>query len=81
MNDPEYGLTREEAIDRARLIALEEGWTWEEPVGARCYREGWFRNRRTYWEVWSNAGCRGCNVRVVIEADTGRICVMAFLPR
>lgn len=34
-----------------------------------------------YWELWTNAECRGMNVRVEIDDATGRVRQKAFLPR
>jgi len=74
------GLDEGTAIARARAVAAERGWRWEAPIKARRSRTWWPLGRRT-WVVWSNAGCRGCNVLVELEASTGQVLRAAWLPR
>lgn len=73
-------MTRDEAIRLAEAAAREEGWAWEQPVRASL-RRPWLLWGEPYWEVFSNADMRGCNVRVEIEDATGRVLAKHFLPR
>jgi len=68
-----------ELIRISRELAAARGWTWLEPVRVRRFREGFFGPRR--WEVVSNAGARGCNVRVVFDDESGALVRSSFLPR
>lgn len=71
---------REDAIARARAVALERGWPWREPV--RVHREFAFvLFGRMRWVVETNAEHRGANVRVVVDAEDGEIVLAAYLPR
>jgi len=71
-------ISRSDAIRLAHDVAETESWTWLEPVTAKLVQAeagGW------QWNVCSNAGCRGTNVRVVINAATGQVLEKAFLPK
>jgi hypothetical protein len=72
-------LSDDELIRLARELAAARSWTWLEPVRVRRFREGFFGPRR--WEVLSNVGSRGCNVRVVFDAESGAVVGSSFLPR
>ena len=65
-------LTPAEAIECARSLARTRGWSW---VGAvrvtRSLLAATFGPRA--YEVLSNAGRRGCNVRVVVDIDSGEV--------
>jgi hypothetical protein len=65
-------MTREQAIRKARAIANERGWRWREPVYVTERRDMVAYGRRRI-EVWSNAGSIGANVRVVFDAQTGKV--------
>jgi len=66
-------ITEQEAIERARRIAEEQGWAWLEPVRARRTGRG--------WEVFSNVLKRGGNVRVLVDRQSGEILEKGFNPR
>ena len=72
-------LTNEDMISIARGIAQERGWSWQEPVRVRRFREGFWGPRRC--EVVTNSDSRGTNVRVVFDEDTGAVVDSRFLPR
>ncbi len=72
-------MTHEQVIAIARGIALEEGWLWLEPVRAIRFRQWLIGPAR--WEVRSNAGHRGCSVKVVVDDTTGTVRKKGFLPR
>lgn len=72
-------MTRDQALERARTIALEHCWMWIEPVRAVRVRP-WLVGR-PIWEVTSNAGSRGCNVRVVFDDETGLVRYKGFAQR
>ena len=69
-------MTETEAVERAREIALREGWAWREPVIARRVRIS-----TDAWEVRSNAHCLGANVVVCFDADPGEVLEKKYLPR
>src|SRR5262245_36733525 len=71
-------MTEADAIAAARDVAAAEGWTWREPVVAKRERLG---DSRVVWRVVTNAGSRGCSVRVVVEDGTAHVISKAFLPR
>jgi hypothetical protein len=72
------------SADDARRIAAEhaaaKGWPFSEPVHVRRRRSvplfGAWR-----WIVLSNAGSRGSNVRVEMDARTGAVIASGFNPR
>ena len=72
-------MTREEAIANARRVAETEGWTWLAPIEATLAKRRGERGR--CWVVTSNAGNRGCNVRIAIDDATGETLTRAFGPR
>ena len=63
------------AEERARA----EGWLFRAPVKA-WLRKPWFFGRPE-WTVLSNADCRGCNVWIVIDDESGNIVSAGFAPR
>lgn len=73
-------LTPAEAIDRARLVARQRGWTWVGAVRVSTTLLAAMFGPRTY-EVLSNAGDRGPNVRVVVDIDTGEVLDSVFFAR
>lgn len=73
-------LTPAEAIERSRSLAREHGWSWVGAVRVSASLYARTFGPRTY-EVLSNAGGRGSNVRVVIEIDTGKVLESVFFPR
>ena len=72
-------MTAEEAVETARRLAQQQGWPWLAPVEARRRRA--FLLGPARWHVWSNAGTRGANVRVVIDDASGAVVERGFLPR
>jgi hypothetical protein len=56
---------RQEAVDIARRAAEERGLPWLEPV--KVYRH------YGDWAVWTYAGHRGGNVRIVVDAGSGEV--------
>jgi hypothetical protein len=73
-------MTHEEAIERARALAEERGWTWREPVRVTERRDFVLLGRRRLC-VRSNADSRGTNVLVELDAETGEVLHAAWLPR
>jgi hypothetical protein len=71
-------MNESEAVEHARRIASDNGWTWLEPVDVRR-RGGWLARAR--WIVVSNASHRGMNVRVVLDDRSGSVLEKGFLPR
>jgi hypothetical protein len=67
------------AIEIACKIATERGWPWEEPILAMVRRRGWLWSGPRYWEVVSNANCRGRNVSVAIDYATGHVLGSGFI--
>ena len=74
-----YKMTKEEVIEMAKAIAIQEDWMWFEPVNARL-RRSWFSRERV-WEVTSNWGIKGCNVCVEVDDETGEVKRKVFFPR
>ena len=72
-------LTEQEAIERAKQVAREQGWGWGEPVLASLQRP-WF-GPGGKWTVRTNTQRLGGNARVVIDAQTGEILEKGYLPR
>ena len=71
-------MTKTEAIAIAKGTAERNQWTWREPVEANRSFTLLLRKR---WHVVSNAGNRGCNVRIEIDDCTGDVLQAAFCPR
>jgi hypothetical protein len=59
------GVTRERALELARRSCEEQGVPWHEPV--KVYRH------YGDWAVWTYAGHRGGNVRVIIDGGSGDV--------
>lgn len=72
-------LTPDGAIGIAKLVAVEQTWTWREPAEARLLTSA--GAKPPVWEVISNAGSTGCSVKVRIDDTTGAVIEKAFLPR
>ena len=70
-------MTETEALDTAKRIADALGWTWIEPARAVKVR-GWMRGDR--WQIVTNRGQRGCNVRITLS-DNGYMISGSFCPR
>lgn len=70
-------LTPAEAIDTARAVARQRDWAWVGAVRVSASLFAAMFGPRTY-EVMSNAGGRRCNVRVVVEIDTGEVLDAVF---
>lgn len=72
-------MTREATVEKAKAVAEAEAWPWYEPIDVRRYRRWWFG--KAYWEVFTNQGSRGCNVRIEIDDATGKVVLKSFNPR
>jgi len=72
-------MTEQEALDRAKQIAREQGWAWVEPAHATL-RRAWF-GKGGKWIVFSNAQGLGAIARVVIDALTGDVLEKGYVPR
>jgi hypothetical protein len=73
-------ISEQQAVERARSIARERGWTWREPVRVtRSRRFVLFGRER--WSVRSNANMRGAIVFVVIDAHDGALLHAGYVPR
>ena len=70
-------LSREQAVNAAQRAAAERGWRWQEPVRASPMRV----SGRAVFEVRTNAENRGCNARIVIDAESGAVVEARWLPR
>jgi hypothetical protein len=73
-------ISEQDALRRARRPADERGWRWEEPVRVQLSRAYVVAGKATF-EVWTNASCLGCNVRIVIDAEDGAVLEAYWLPR
>jgi hypothetical protein len=72
-------MTEQDAIDRAKQAAENQGWAWVEPVEA-IWRPAWF-GEGGKWEICSNALGRGAMARIVIDAQTGAVLEQGYVPR
>ncbi|MDY6784810.1 MAG: hypothetical protein SW833_20080 [Cyanobacteriota bacterium] len=63
----------------AKEIAEEKNWIWLGDVKVVKYRKGFFG--RFLWRVTTNSKCRGCNIKIVIDDETGEVIESAYLPR
>jgi hypothetical protein len=72
-------ITEAEAIDRAKRVALEQGWAWIDPAHTTL-RSPWF-GKGGKWEIFSNAAGLGAQVRVVLDAQTGDVLEKGYVPR
>jgi hypothetical protein len=72
-------VTRDQALTKAREFALARGWTWLEPVHVEEHHAWWVGPLR--WRVRTNDGCRGTNVWVDIDDQTGEVIKANFIPR
>ena len=70
-------MTKEEAIQLAKSAADGEGWPWQEPVSVRAERTFILLGRRR-WRIMTNANCRGGNVNIVIDDETGAVTSKGF---
>ena len=73
-------ISEQDAVATARRLAEERGWRWEEPVHVSRRRSLVLFGRVSY-EIRTNADRRGCNVRVVLDADDGTVVEAHWLPR
>lgn len=73
-------MTRDEAISLARNVAENEGWEWRDPIVATKARMFIVAGPAS-WHVMSNADCRGCNVNVQIDDQSGHVTSKGFAPR
>jgi hypothetical protein len=70
-------MTAEEILPLARQAATEREWSWCEPVrvtpvvckGVNAY------------QIATNVGYRGVNIRFVLSAEDGAVLEAGFLPR
>lgn len=73
-------LTRDEVLEVARGVAAEKDWSWCEPVDVKRRRKyvffGPFR-----WHVWTGTRQAGCNIRLLIDDESGSILEAGFNPR
>jgi CRISPR/Cas system-associated exonuclease Cas4 (RecB family) len=72
-------MTQEEAIAAARLTAEWEGWRWYEPVVATRRKPLFSRQR--FWDVRTNPHGRHCDLRIVIDDQTGKVTEKRYFPR
>jgi hypothetical protein len=73
-------ITKEEAIAKARAVALENAWPWREPVLVKTERAFVIFGRPNWW-LMSSADRRGGNVNVRIDCKTGAILSTGFARR
>ena len=73
-------MTKEAAVEKARLVAEGEGWPWQQPIFVQIRRRGIIFGSR-FWEVRSNSASRGQNVEVTIDDQSGKVLGRNFNPR
>jgi hypothetical protein len=72
-------ISQEEAVERAKRLAHERGWVWQDPAST-LFRRRWLRPGGR-WEILSNALALGAKVRVVLDAESGEILEQGDIPR
>ena len=72
-------MTRDEAIQAARLTAEWEGWRWYEPV--RATRKKPLFSRHKLWDVRTNCQSRRCDFQIIIDDETGKVREKHYYPR
>ena len=70
-------LSKQEVIEIAKNAALQQNWTWLEPVSAERSWLSFFRN----WDIRTNADKKGTNIYVTIDGKNGKIIRKGFAPR
>ena len=73
-------MTKAEAIERARAVALAEGWPWKEPIFAQTRKTGILFGSR-YWDVRTNCAMRGQKVEICLDDKTGEVLGKNFQQR
>ncbi len=73
-------ISGDEAIERARACAEQNGWAWCEPVRVSLSRAYALFGRPRY-EVRSNAERLGSNARIIVDGEDGSILAAHWLPR
>lgn len=66
------------AIDIAKKYADQQGWTWLEPVECKL-RKRWFTHATIL--IRTNAGSRGINIVMTIDAVDGKVIDARMLKR
>ncbi|MEM8943720.1 MAG: hypothetical protein AAGD11_00945 [Planctomycetota bacterium] len=84
-------IDEQDAINIAKQVAEENGWPWEGPISAKYIEPKersfvWFfrlppAHTVPVWVVRTNAKSIGCNVNVVIAANSGEAVSKGFAPR
>ncbi len=72
-------ISEEEAVRLAKRLAQQEGWAWVDPANA-ILRRRWF-GRGGRWEIFSNAHALGAKIRVVLDADSGKVLERGYIAR
>ena len=72
-------MTRDEAIQAARLTAEWEGWRWYEPV--RATRKKPLFSRHSFWDIRTNYHKRRCDFQIIIDDETGKVTEKHYYPR
>ena len=70
-------LSKQEIIEIAKKAALEQNWTWLEPISAERSWQSFFRN----WDIRTNADKIGTNIYMTIDCRNGKIIRKGFAPR
>jgi hypothetical protein len=72
-------VTRDEVLRIAHEVADAEGWPWQEPVSIEQDRH-WPFGRAT-WDVYTNSGSIGQNIRIRIDGESGKVLSKGFALR
>ena len=70
-------LSKQEVIEIAKKVALEQNWSWLEPVSVELSWRSLFHN----WDIRTNADKRGANIYMTIDGRNGKIIRKGFAPR
>lgn len=78
-------MTQDKAIQRAREIAIAQGWPWEEPLWVKRHKpnllDRLFGRPITTWTIRSNTNFRGRNVTIILNDESGECLGKWFAPR
>lgn len=72
-------MTKEDALEKARVFVEQKGWPWEGTIRARRSRRWWIGSY--IWEVHTNADYMGCNAWVTIDDNLEEVISSVYYPR
>lgn len=70
----ENPITKEQAIQIAKVECKKRDWTWREPISATSQFGG-------NWKIRTNVGSRGVNARFVVDKFSGEVKSAVYINR